>query len=152
VYAKTLTNAEGHHLIDMLRNFHPLNNDELIRALKLTFLSYKTNALQVTKTKVHVLQRHYDLHQHLEADEDEDRMERNCRYCKSAFSKSDCKCADRMKMWWEAASLVVLVQPSSAAAERVFSLLKNFWSVQQTSSLSDAIRASLFLAYNKRDL
>ena len=36
--------------------------------------------------------------------------------------------------------------------ERVFSLLKNFWSAQQTCALSDAIKASLFLAYNKREL
>jgi hypothetical protein len=82
--------------------------------------------------------------------EDTDRMEKNCRYyCKSTHR---CKCAERLGMWWEAVRLVVLVQPSSAAAERVFSLLKNFWTVQQTRSLSDTIRASLFLAYNKREL
>jgi hypothetical protein len=33
------------------------------------------------------------------------------------------------------------------------SVLKNFWSVQQTRSLPDtAVRASLFLAHNKREL
>ena len=52
VYAKTLTTARGHFLIDKLRNFHPLNNDELIRALKLSFISYKTNALQLAREKV----------------------------------------------------------------------------------------------------
>jgi hypothetical protein len=80
VYAKTLTNAEAHCLIDKIRHFH---QDELIRALKLGFISYKTYALQVAKQIFHVLQWHYDLHEHLEADEDEDRIERNHRYCKS---------------------------------------------------------------------
>jgi hypothetical protein len=101
--------------------------------------------------KVDVLQWHYDLHDHLEADQEEDRMENSCRYYKLTLGDSH-KCTERLGMWWEAACLVVLVQPSSAAAERVFSLLKNFWSVQQTCSLSDTIRASLFLAYNKREL
>jgi hypothetical protein len=147
-----LTNAQAHCLIDKLRHFHPLDKDEVVRALKLSFVSYKTNALQVSKKKVDILQWHYDLHEHLEADEDEDRMERNCRYCNFSSSSSSCKCAERLRMWWGAACLVVLVQPSSAAAERVFSLLKNFWSAQQTRSLSDTIKASLFLAYNKREL
>jgi hypothetical protein len=148
VHAKTLTNAQAGNLIDKLRHFHPLNSDEVIDTLKLSFIAYKTYASRVTRKKVDVLQWHYDLYEHLEADE----MVDTCRYCKSNFSPSACKCAERLRTWWEVASLVVLVQPSSAAAERVFSLLKNFWSVQQTHSLSDAIRASLYLAYNKREL
>jgi hypothetical protein len=95
---------------------------------------------------------YYDLHENIEADEDEDRIKKTCRYCESARSLNDCKCAERLRVWWEAVRLVVLVQPSSAAAERVFSLLKNFWSIQQNRALSDTIRASLFLAYNKREL
>jgi hypothetical protein len=127
VYANTLAVfAEAHCLIDKLPCFHPLNQDKLIHALKLSFISYKTNALEVTQKKVHVLQWHYDLHQHIVVAVDEDRMERNCRYCKSAYSPSDCKCAEQFRMWWEAACLVVLVQPSSAAAEQVFLLLKSF--------------------------
>jgi hypothetical protein len=35
-----------------------------------------------------------DLHQHIVVAADEDKMERNCRYCKSAYSPSDCKCAE----------------------------------------------------------
>ncbi len=153
VYAKTSTNAQAHRHIDKLCHFHPLDQDELICALRLSFVSYKTNALQVAKEKINILQWHYDLHEHLEADEDEDRMEKNCRYCKSTLIHADCKCAKQLGMWWTAARLVVLVQPSSAAApEGVFSLLKNFWTVQQTCSLSDSIRTSLFLSYNKREL
>jgi hypothetical protein len=75
---------------------------------------------QEVRAKVDILKWHYILHEHLEADEDEDRMKRNCRYCESTLSLRDCKCAERLGMWWEAAPLVVLVQPSSAAVERVF--------------------------------
>ena len=46
----------------------------------------------------------------------------------------------------------VLVQPSSAGAERVFSILKAFWNHLQTRTLSDAVLTSLFLAINGRDL
>jgi hypothetical protein len=67
---------------------------------KLSFVSCKTNALQVMKRNVDVLQWHHDLHEHLEADGDEDRMERNCRCCKSAFSPSACKCAEILREWW----------------------------------------------------
>jgi len=54
--------------------------------------------------------------------------------------------------WWLAASKLLLIQPSSAAAERVFSLLKNSFSAQQTRSYTDYIKASLYLQYNKRAL
>ena len=52
--------------------------------------------------------------------------------------------------WWEAAQLAALVMPSSGAAERVFSLLNNLFSDQQSKTLTDAIFLSLYLAYNKR--
>ena len=45
--------------------------------------------------------------------------------------------------------LVLLVQPSSAAAERVFSLLQNSFSQRQSSSLEDYIETSLMLQYNR---
>ena len=45
--------------------------------------------------------------------------------------------------WSTAFKLVLLVQPSSAAAERVFSLLR------QSSSLEDYIETSLMLQYNR---
>jgi hypothetical protein len=45
-------------LIDKLRHSHPLDRDEVVHILKLSFISYKTNALQVTKKKVDVLQWH----------------------------------------------------------------------------------------------
>ena len=52
--------------------------------------------------------------------------------------------------WSLAARKVLLVQPSSAAAERVFSLLKASFGDQQDSSLQDYVETSLMLQYNKR--
>ena len=50
--------------------------------------------------------------------------------------------------WSSAARKVLVMQPSSAAAERVFSLLSTF-SSQQDSSLKDYIESSLMIRYNK---
>ena len=52
--------------------------------------------------------------------------------------------------WSQAARQILLVQPSSAASERVFSLLRNSFGERQHSSLQDYIEASLMLQYNKR--
>ena len=45
---------------------------------------------------------------------------------------------------------VLLVQPSSAASECVFSLLQNSFKAQQSRSLEDYIELSLMLQYNNR--
>jgi len=50
--------------------------------------------------------------------------------------------------WAEACSLVLLMQPSSAAAERVFSILSNSFSSRQELSLEDYIELSVMLQYN----
>ena len=52
--------------------------------------------------------------------------------------------------WSSAALKAFLVQPSSAAAERVFSLLKNAFGEQQQSSLHDLVTATLMVQYNRR--
>ena len=52
--------------------------------------------------------------------------------------------------WAKAARHVLLVQPSSAASERVFSLLRNSFGERQNSSLQDYIETSLMLQYNNR--
>ena len=51
--------------------------------------------------------------------------------------------------WVTATRKVLLVQPSSAASERVFSLLKASFNRQQQSSLQDYIETSLMLLCNK---
>lgn len=58
--------------------------------------------------------------------------------------------ADTLPRWSSAFKLIVLVQPSSAAAERVFSLLSNSFSSQQESALEDYIQFSVMLQYNHR--
>ena len=50
--------------------------------------------------------------------------------------------------WAAAACKVLLAQPSSAASERVFSLLKSSFSSQQQRSLQDYVEVSLMLQYN----
>ena len=52
--------------------------------------------------------------------------------------------------WSAAACQVVLVQPSSAAAERVFSILSTSFGTQQDVALQDYIECSTMLQYNKR--
>ena len=52
--------------------------------------------------------------------------------------------------WAEAARIVFSFTPNSAAAERVFSLLKLFFGHLQMSALADIIQSSLMLHYNKR--
>ena len=52
--------------------------------------------------------------------------------------------------WSKACKMSLLFQPSSAAAERVFSLLQNSFNQQQYSSLEDYIEASIMLLYNNR--
>jgi hypothetical protein len=53
----TLTSAPAHCLVvDKLHHFHPLDQAELVHALKLSFVSSKTNTLQATKKEVDVSQ------------------------------------------------------------------------------------------------
>ena len=58
--------------------------------------------------------------------------------------------ASALPNWATAASKSFLVQPSSAASERVFSLLKASFDEQQTAALQDYLEASLMLQYNNR--
>ena len=44
------------------------------------------------------------------------------------------------------------MQPSSAAAERVFSLLKHSFSDTKNASVQDLIETSLILQYNEHDV
>ena len=53
--------------------------------------------------------------------------------------------------WAGAFKYIILVQPSSAAAERVFSILQRF-TAQQESSLEDYVELSVMLQYNTRSV
>ena len=55
---------------------------------------------------------------------------------------------EELPRWSNACKQVLLIQPSSAAAERVFSLLNNSFNERQNSSLEDYIETSIMLQYN----
>jgi len=50
--------------------------------------------------------------------------------------------------WSQACKFITLIQPSSAAAERVFSLLANSFNNNQESALKDYIQTSVMLQYS----
>ena len=52
--------------------------------------------------------------------------------------------------WSSVVKRVLLAQPSSAASERVFSILSASFNDQQESALSEYLQASVMLQYNKR--
>ena len=52
--------------------------------------------------------------------------------------------------WAGLCKLILLVQPSSAAVERVFSLLQNSFSTRQYRSLEEYTAVSVKLQYNLR--
>ena len=52
--------------------------------------------------------------------------------------------------WSSTCKSVFLVQPSSAGAERVFSILSNSFTDMQEHSLKDYIETSVMLQYNCR--
>ena len=51
--------------------------------------------------------------------------------------------------WATAAKKVLVTQPSSAAAERAFSLLNSTFADNQDNSLKDYIETTIMLRYNK---
>ena len=56
----------------------------------------------------------------------------------------------KMPAWRKAARIVLAIPPTSAASERVFSLLEAMFGTGMDASLSDLIQASLMLRYNER--
>ena len=54
--------------------------------------------------------------------------------------------------WAKAARVVFAMAPSSAASERVFSLVNQMFNPQQITALADFIQGSLMLRYNQRQV
>ena len=61
-----------------------------------------------------------------------------------------CGHEEQLPRWASAVKQVLLVQPSSATAERVFSILKASFNEQQNCALVDYLQASVMSQYNKR--
>ena len=58
----------------------------------------------------------------------------------------------KMPTWRKAAKIILAIPPTSAASERVFSLVEAMFGKDQDRALSDLIRGSLMLRYNKRNV
>ena len=58
--------------------------------------------------------------------------------------------SEEVPSWAIACKQVLLLQPSSAASERVFSLLQNSFNNRQEQALEDYIETSLILQYNNK--
>jgi hypothetical protein len=54
-------------------------------------------------------------------------------------------------IWRKVAAEIALIQPSSAAAERAFSLLRHRFGKKQKKSLMDYVETSVMVAYNKNE-
>ncbi len=52
--------------------------------------------------------------------------------------------------WAKLLRLVLLISPSSASVERVFSMMRRTFNSQQDAALADMIRVSLMLQFNYR--
>ena len=59
--------------------------------------------------------------------------------------------ANDLPHWSKACKMLLLVQPSSAAAERVFSILSSSFTATQRSSLEDYIETSIMIQYNNKE-
>ena len=55
---------------------------------------------------------------------------------------------DTLPHWAGVVKTLLVIQPSSASAERVFSLLKNAFNDQQDNALEDYLEASVMIRYN----
>ena len=56
--------------------------------------------------------------------------------------------SDTLPHWPGVVKKLLVIQPSSASAERVFSLLKNAFNDQQDNALKDYLEASVMIRYN----
>ena len=57
-----------------------------------------------------------------------------------------------MPAWRKAAKIIFAIPPTSAASERVFSLLEAMFGKDRDNALSDLIQGALMLRYNKRNV
>ena len=59
---------------------------------------------------------------------------------------------EKLPHWAAAYKKIILCQPSSAATERVFSIMKSSFNSEQNLALEDYMEVSLMLQYNKKRL
>ena len=56
---------------------------------------------------------------------------------------------ENLPNWSAVVKKILVVQPSSASAERVFSIMSNHFTSQQDLALEETVEASVMLGYNK---
>ena len=164
--AKTMTQLQANTLIDRMScySIHMAGDEDntLIDQLKAGFMLYKQRSMFVgvnfdkdCHNKVideEILSWHYK-HYLLHCDDDQSKDNNKKKFvCCGTTKFKECNCQKHCKAWFDAAYYVALVMPSSGAAERVFSLLRNLFTKQQIHSLSDVVNHSLFIASNKRSI
>ena len=133
-------------MIEDLRILPALDDDDLIEGLKDGLPAYFYYAKRTFSRELNLLQWWYD---HSSVRPEDCSPGSRCIMCGCVDS---CKCNAGLGWWWKAMERLAVVQPSSAGAERVFSVLGAFWNQLQTNTLSDTILVSLLLAINGRDL
>ncbi len=157
--AKTLNRNEAIALINKLGKYPIFNvdngNGSIIDRMKDSWDAYHRNAMEVTATfdkdghghvdKNAITTWHYRMSLRADTEKIEDPA---CRYCTN--NSSGCDCYDELKVWWEACELLALLLPSSGTSERVFSFANSLFGDKQSKLLTDALKLSLFLAFNKR--
>ena len=126
----------------------------MVARLKRGWSAYRQNCVRVhsmfdfKRDSSAILSWNYQAFLRLDDEYAEDHSRRRCRYC--GTTSRTCGCNGNLRVWWEAAEAMALVVPSSAAAERVFSLANNFATKKQDRMLTDSLFLSLFLSFNKR--
>jgi hypothetical protein len=121
VYAASITVQEAHGLLEKLRKNPTLDNDATSKALKASFPQFKRIASAMNLTYVEdILQWHFDLQKSFLVEQQQDRSRDGCRH----YRKDECKCYTDLQVWWDACTLIVLVQHWLARSERALSLLK----------------------------
>ena len=147
-FARDLADEDAFRMIEQLRLFDKLNNQNTIDGLKKGWCAFKYHACRETRARkeLDILQWHYD-HRELERSS----PQAACPACR-AFAHTGCDCEEGLSQYYTSVKLLVLLQPSSAGAERVFSVLKRYFDEQQETSLTDAIRVAIFLEVNNRPL
>jgi hypothetical protein len=147
-FAKHMSRSEAFTLFDKLL-VYPQLNDDMIKSLKFGFFVYKKLARldeNLTETPENVVLWHLTTWKNPTYIRKTDQP---CRLCDCPPSES-CRCIFRLKRYYKVAKLLVLIQPSSAGAERVFSLMNNLIGDQQSTILGDIMQLTLFYRYNKR--
>jgi hypothetical protein len=90
----------------------------------------KETADRVTATEVDVIQWQYKMDELMKKKAECDADLHHCWEFFERIQEFNCG-LKHVGIWWEEYELAALVQPSSAAAERVFSMLKKMWAYKQ---------------------